>query len=338
MENVIRPRPLALVALLIAALATLATASTTIAPAAMAPALVVLLVALAALVVTSAAIASPTAPAFTAWPLGSASAPRPPRPKTRVRAFGLGGEHRVDRERALRRELATENRATLRWTASGSPHGSGGGPTDNWVTPNGTGPRHGDFTWVWEDGDTWSWRGDAMRGVGGSFPEDEEPGFWARSRDGLVCGFAPGSGACAFSREQAAHAREALNNPTFENALPYAIMVGTPKGPTRPILKLDAPRTGVPASGPGISAAEQRAVNALGDAHGCWTPGCGARVPGTKARPGRPQGNWVGDHQLPNSLTAPGARQFLVPHCVGCSREQGLFLARMVNWFNGANE
>jgi hypothetical protein len=92
------------------------------------------------------------------------------------------------------------------------------------------------------------------------------------------------------------------------------------------------------AESPKIGRAEQRAVNAPGDAHGCWTPGCGARVPGTKPQRGRPQGNWVGDHQLPNSLTAPGAPQFLVPHCVGCSREQGLFLARLVNWFNGANE
>jgi RHS repeat-associated protein len=109
---------------------------------------------------------------------------------------------------------------------------------------------------------------------------------------------------------------------------------GIPGGPRRPIINVNAPRTGVPASGSGITAAEQQAVNALGDAHGCWTPGCGARVPSTGPQPGRPQGNWIGDHQLPNAINPLGTPQYLVPHCLSCSRSQGSWLGRLIRWVN----
>ena len=46
------------------------------------------------------------------------------------------------------------------------------------------------------------------------------------------------------------------------------------------------------------TAAQQRAINEMGDAHGCST--CGTTNPGTKS------GNWVGDHQPPTSQNPPG--------------------------------
>jgi hypothetical protein len=130
MGKVVRSRQLALVPLLVAVLVTLAIAAAPISSSA-APGLPLLLAALAALVIASAAIAPAATPAmaFASSPPNRASAPSAVRPKTRVRAFGLGLEHRVDGDRALRRELVSENPVVLRRTASGSPHGSGGGPT-----------------------------------------------------------------------------------------------------------------------------------------------------------------------------------------------------------------
>ncbi len=57
--------------------------------------------------------------------------------------------------------------------------------------------------------------------------------------------------------------------------------------------------TSIPA-GPSArpTAAQQRAINEMGDAHGCST--CGATTPGTTS------GNWVGDHQPPTALNPPG--------------------------------
>jgi RHS repeat-associated protein len=72
---------------------------------------------------------------------------------------------------------------------------------------------------------------------------------------------------------------------------------------------------GVPASGPRIKAAEQRAVNAEGAQNGCHT--CGAQSPGTKS------GNWVGDHQPATALNSSGAPQTLYPQCLSCMRRQG---------------
>ncbi len=236
---------------------------------------------------------------------------------------------------------ATPNSSDASGTIPFEPQGSGGGlllpgdaPTDNFVAAGGAGPWISiqsflDPTWGYVDWDAYE--------------------YVTPSQAAQALGWSPdlGSYADVSARANAdpkfrelIQRTNALKRPgAFDRELGVmASTMGPSRGPTRPIINLDAPRTGVRASGSKISAAEQRAVNALGDAHGCWTPGCGARVPGTKPRPGRPQGNWVGDHQLPNSLTAPGAPQFLVPHCAGCSREQGLFLARMVNWFNGANE
>ncbi len=71
----------------------------------------------------------------------------------------------------------------------------------------------------------------------------------------------------------------------------------------------------IPASGPRINAAEQRAVNEIGARTGCQT--CGAGTPGTKS------GNWVGDHQPPTAMTKHGQSQTLSPQCLKCSRIQG---------------
>jgi len=52
-------------------------------------------------------------------------------------------------------------------------------------------------------------------------------------------------------------------------------------------------------------------------------PRCGATTPGTKS------GDFVPDHQLPSSLNPAGEPQVLYPHCLACSREQGLYIANM---------
>lgn len=83
-------------------------------------------------------------------------------------------------------------------------------------------------------------------------------------------------------------------------------------------------RESIPARGPGRSwrKAEQDQINELGERYGCHT--CGTRDPGTET------GNWVLDHQLPSSINPAGEAQRLYPQCLGCSREQGLALARLL--------
>lgn len=67
--------------------------------------------------------------------------------------------------------------------------------------------------------------------------------------------------------------------------------------------------TSIPA-GPSArpTVAQQKAINEMGDAHGCST--CGATTPGTKS------GNWVGDHQPPTALNASGGPQVYQPQCL----------------------
>jgi RHS repeat-associated protein len=72
-----------------------------------------------------------------------------------------------------------------------------------------------------------------------------------------------------------------------------------------------------PAGKPGLTAAEQRAVDALGNQFGCHT--CGASTPGTKS------GHWIGDHQLPKCKN-PNGPWDLYPHCNTCKSRQGGFL------------
>lgn len=70
-------------------------------------------------------------------------------------------------------------------------------------------------------------------------------------------------------------------------------------------------------NGPGrdFTPGECDAVNDIGIDTGCHT--CGTKNPGTKG------GNFVPDHQPPNSQNPDGGPQRLYPHCVGCSRTQG---------------
>jgi RHS repeat-associated protein len=65
---------------------------------------------------------------------------------------------------------------------------------------------------------------------------------------------------------------------------------------------------------------ERAAINRIGAKTGCHT--CGTTNPGTGS------GNFVPDHQPPTSLNPTGQSQRLYPHCQGCSREQGLAIAR----------
>ena len=78
----------------------------------------------------------------------------------------------------------------------------------------------------------------------------------------------------------------------------------------------------IPARGPGrdFTAAERRANNANGSQHGCHS--CGATDPGTKS------GNWVPDHQPVTSQNPQNLPQRLFPHCLSCSKRQGLEAAR----------
>ena len=72
-----------------------------------------------------------------------------------------------------------------------------------------------------------------------------------------------------------------------------------------------------------FTAAERAEINRIGSKTGCHT--CGTTNPGTKS------GNFVPDHQPPSSLNPPGGPQQLYPQCIGCSREQGLELARQLS-------
>jgi len=63
------------------------------------------------------------------------------------------------------------------------------------------------------------------------------------------------------------------------------------------------------------TAAQQRSINEMGEAHGCST--CPAKTPGTKS------GNWVGDHQPSTSVNPPGNPQTYRPQCLPCSLSQG---------------
>lgn len=67
--------------------------------------------------------------------------------------------------------------------------------------------------------------------------------------------------------------------------------------------------------------AERAEINRIGQATGCHT--CSTTSAGTKS------GNFVPDHQPPSGLVPEGTPQQLYPHCIGCSREQGLAIARL---------
>jgi RHS repeat-associated protein len=87
---------------------------------------------------------------------------------------------------------------------------------------------------------------------------------------------------------------------------------------TRPSTLRPGPFAGdsIPSRGPGpLNAAEQRALNQIGNTSGCHT--CGASEPGTTS------GNWIGDHQPPSAMTLPGQAQRRYPHCLDCSKIQG---------------
>jgi hypothetical protein len=71
-----------------------------------------------------------------------------------------------------------------------------------------------------------------------------------------------------------------------------------------------------------FTAAERVEINALGIKTGCHS--CGSKDPGTKS------GNFVPDHQPPSARNSPGSSQRLYPQCIGCSRQQGLDIARML--------
>jgi hypothetical protein len=76
------------------------------------------------------------------------------------------------------------------------------------------------------------------------------------------------------------------------------------------------------ANGPSraFTPAERAEINRIGAETGCHR--CGVTDPGTKS------GNFVPDHQPPNAINPPGGPQDLHPHCIQCSREQGLTIAR----------
>jgi hypothetical protein len=110
-----------------------------------------------------------------------------------------------------------------------------------------------------------------------------------------------------------------------------AAALGPPVPPDTPrIINLDAATAGFETTNRRLDSAERQRANQMGDKNGC--SGCGATTPGTKPQPGRPQGNWIGDHQLPKSIDSKGPWR-IVPHCQTCSDRQGLFLRGLFRWF-----
>lgn len=81
---------------------------------------------------------------------------------------------------------------------------------------------------------------------------------------------------------------------------------------------------GVPASkgkSRSFTADERAQINQQGQENGCHT--CGTKSAGTKS------GNFIPDHQPPNSLVPDGTPQTLYPHCKSCSASQGGTLGAM---------
>jgi RHS repeat-associated protein len=72
-----------------------------------------------------------------------------------------------------------------------------------------------------------------------------------------------------------------------------------------------------------FTAAERAQINNIGNKSGCHT--CGTLNLGTRS------GNFVPDHQPPTALNPTGGPQQLYPQCIGCSREQGLTIARQLS-------
>ncbi len=97
-------------------------------------------------------------------------------------------------------------------------------------------------------------------------------------------------------------ATEAAGHPTFEPG-PYA-------GESIPARS----------SSQTFNSAERANINRIGSDTGCHT--CGATEAGTKS------GSFVPDHQPVSALNTKGLPQQLYPHCIACSREQGLAVAR----------
>jgi RHS repeat-associated protein len=67
---------------------------------------------------------------------------------------------------------------------------------------------------------------------------------------------------------------------------------------------------------------ERELINTEGRDAGCHT--CGTKEPGTKS------GNFVPDHQPVSALNSNNAKQKLYPHCINCSRKQGLDTANFL--------
>jgi hypothetical protein len=78
----------------------------------------------------------------------------------------------------------------------------------------------------------------------------------------------------------------------------------------------------IPARGPSrdFTAQERALIDRFGYSTGCHT--CGTKDPGTIWR------HFIPDHQPPTALNLLGRPQRLYPHCVACSRIQGLWITR----------
>jgi RHS repeat-associated protein len=95
---------------------------------------------------------------------------------------------------------------------------------------------------------------------------------------------------------------------------------GASRGGTRGVKAVGPGRhagESIPARGPkrDFTRGERDRLNEIGRETGCHT--CGTKTPGTKS------GDFVPDHQPPNSLNPTGADQRLFPQCINCSRVQG---------------
>ncbi|MCL6507180.1 MAG: hypothetical protein K6T59_09155 [Bryobacteraceae bacterium] len=109
----------------------------------------------------------------------------------------------------------------------------------------------------------------------------------------------------------------------YRGATPEDVAAPTRPTPAHPTFQ-PGPFAGesIPARSPAqvFTPAEHAAINRIGQTTGCHT--CGTTNPGTKT------GNFVPDHQPPSALNTNNAPQQLYPHCINCSRDQGLAIAR----------
>lgn len=168
--------------------------------------------------------------------------------------------------------------------------------------------------------------------MGGQAQTYQAPGDWVGPALKVAFSMLPFVGA-------GMNAVEAAHNPTAGNMVAVALGAIPAGGVLREVAPIAKEATQAAKSAIGIgehagesiaarsaardfTAAERTKINEIGSTTGCHT--CGVKDPGTKS------GNFVPDHQPASALNTQGGAQRLYPHCLQCSRQQGLEIARKI--------